>query len=303
VQLGSTELRGDGLIGYYLNDRYGRIESAYRVTPEAPYVGHALPSPTLNGAGALLTMLMAPRAKAHALSAILPPQVLTLPGELATPALAKMAVLFRTGPVLNDPAQVAVPLPALRRGAWSWLQYVDTTSPARPMQVTAADDKARLPTAPPLAREGWLSLVLGGPPTAFTYSIAPASAPITTDPDNPSAVIALVSIYNGSGAAVAFSQIQLTFPVGNRAADVTAAPELFAPSLPDKAPWTAISDGQGHVTLTPAAPGAALAKGDTLVLSIAGVQLNRVAGTATIGVAESTDQTRSGSLDLIKVQP
>jgi hypothetical protein len=39
------------------------------------------------------------------------------------------------------------------------------------------------------------------------------------------------------------------------------------------------------------------------VLSIAGVQLNRIAGTATIGVAESTDQTRSGSLDLIKVQP
>jgi hypothetical protein len=301
VQLGSTELLDDGLIGVYLNDDYRQIETVYTPGKSHDYVAHHRPALKAGGPETLLTMLLAPRTKVHALCGILPAASMTLPGHLATPRLERMEMLFRVGPVVGDSTGAAMPLPSLRSGTWSWVQYDDTERPARSLAVTPATAIAQLPDAPSVAREGWLSLVLDGAPTVLTYSVAPATVPVTVDPDAPSASVLEISGYNASDKRVVISRIRFQIPVGEKAEELTEKPELIVPRIGSAPGFGIESDGHGNITLIPSAGGFVEA-GATLRILLAGVQINRSAGRVLITVEETSENTHQAVLELVKTQ-
>ena len=302
VQLGSSELTDDGLVGAYLNDDYRQIAGAHRLAVPDPYVTRMHPAVTGTGPATLLTLLMAPRAKVHVLSGMFPAAVQTLPAECTTQGLERLELQFRTGPVLGDPAGVAVPLPALRAGTWSWLQYHGTAAPARAAAVAPADAAALLPNLPPIAREGWLSLVPGEANTLLTYAVAPTTVPVTTDPVTPAAVVLEISAYNGSGAAAAVEGITFIVPTGDGEDALTAQPALILPRLRADSGFRAETDGRGRITLRALQAGQSIAAGATLSVALAGVQINRAPGTALIAIEESSDATRATSVPIIKVR-
>jgi hypothetical protein len=305
VQFGSTELDDDGVVGYFVNDDYTQIQSMYPPSPASAYVGSAgVPLAAGASSPALVTFVLHPQYAIHAISGIYPPLSFTLPAAFATAPLSAMEIVFRTGPILGRRAPVGMPLPNLREGAWSWLQYADTTEPAFSTAVAASDPTASLPQQPTLIREGWLKLLLAGPPTQFTYDLSPLPLVCST-PASASTVTLTITVYNGSGADVSSPQLQiaLTLPVGTGAGDLTADPSTVAASASASSGWTFVASTttQGLFTATPPAASPELVKGATLTLRLAGVRVNQTAGTSSISIVESTGTTREAQLAVAKI--
>ncbi|MGZ8285819.1 MAG: hypothetical protein ACXWUQ_09365 [Allosphingosinicella sp.] len=157
IRLGDQATRQDGTIGYFLNDDYGTFHSV--PAPEnqgsagpgfVKQIGPLGPPPTGGqnyvpisfdpGDSAMLTLLVDPRASVHAVSGILPVKQLDVPAQFVDPALARIEVGFRVGPLLTplqkSPAQapgsspapsapafamaINYPAPAEQAGSWSW---------------------------------------------------------------------------------------------------------------------------------------------------------------------------------------
>lgn len=303
VQLGAAELLDDGLVGFYLNDDYRRIRTTYEVTHTADYV--TTEPPTLRAAdpaGVLLTLLMDPQSSVHAITGMLPALTVTLPASLSTPALNRMALTFRTGPVLGDPGPVAVPLPTLNNGVWSWLQYSGTVDVARRSPVLGASTTAALPDAAAVLREGWLDLLLDGPPTALSYSISPATVSTTTVPANPATATLLFTAYNGTAVDVDCSRIVFSLPVGPAATDFgPTVSTVVAVPLAGTA-WQIAGDGAGAFVATPSGSGV-VKPGATLGFHLTAVPVGPSPGTVDVDVSEVTDRVRSTRLLVSKVLP
>ena len=304
VQLGVTELLDDGLVGFYLDDDYQQIDTAYSITDPGPYVGSRRPEVSVaDRSGVLLTLVMDPACQVHAISGILPPVVQALPGSLSSPALGSMAVTFRAGPVLGPPGIAAMPLPALRDGTWSWLQYADTEHPARQQPVLLADATAALPDPAPQLREGWLKLLLEGPPTVLTYAVQPTT--VSTSGSDPRAATATLrfTAFNGSGAAVDCSQITFEVPVGRGEPDLSPDLSTVTASVLPGASWQITGDGHGQFTATPEEGHATVDAGATLTFQLAGLAVGALPGMVTVGVHEVTDAARRAETFLAKVPP
>ena len=115
-------------------------------------------SPTL----ANLTVLLDPMGSMHATSGVLPVAEMRLPAVFWSATLAQMAVSFRIGPVLTDPASVRLPLPVERNGVWSWV-WQSAPGTYQPSGIVAASAEARLQGDPPHLMEGWLFLTPSEP--------------------------------------------------------------------------------------------------------------------------------------------
>lgn len=299
VRLGSAELLDDGLVGYYLNDDYRQIQTVHGPGPAASYVGDRMPTLPVGGA-ALLTLLMDPRGKVHAASGILPVAECGLPDEFSTPALSAMRLLFRCGPVLNDPAVPSLPLPALERGTWSWVQYLDTAQPARGSAIAPADPTPSLPDSPAVIREGWLELLLGQPPTTLTYAVRPAAVGVTINPASPTVTELEITAYNGTDDVVVCEQIGFEVPVGDSAADLTADPSTILASVAKDAPWQIRGDQRGSFVATPVGD-STVPPGQTLTFTLSGLRVSTVPGMAAIDVHEQAGAIRVTSIDVGKV--
>ena len=177
VRLGSLVLRDDGLLGYFLDSDFSQFNSVYnpydfvsppKTSPPNVYVvqndvrlqfNSDLTSPPGSQSNACVTMVLDPRGSVHASAGILPVKSITLPPYYVSPALTRMEVTFRTGPLLSDPETLRMPLPAEKQGQWQWLQRSDVTTWATPdAGIVKADATARLSTRPQIVREGWLKL-------------------------------------------------------------------------------------------------------------------------------------------------
>jgi hypothetical protein len=124
------------------------------------------------GPAAALTMIMDPRGSVHAQCGILPAKEITLPPQWVDAALAKIAVTFRSGPVLAGTQQIvpkgqsqpvtglSLSSPAERRGTWSWVER-DGAGAWPEMPLAPIDGTARFPDVPPTLREGLLKLTGG----------------------------------------------------------------------------------------------------------------------------------------------
>lgn len=174
VRLGDSALRSDGLIGYFRDSPDGEA-GAYPTfnAVQAPADATSGYLTQIGGGNYLelkpiddtvtspdparqqscrLTLLLDPRGSVHAFSGILPVAEISLPTSFSAPALATMAYLFRSGPLITIPEAVRIPRPAEQRGSWAWFDNVLGNS----VPVVAADDLIALTTTAPVVREGWL---------------------------------------------------------------------------------------------------------------------------------------------------
>ena len=172
IRLGDLGCLGDGLVGYFADDRYDKLNAVYAPSGSTSYaaaIGASGNYLTLNfgtASSSLLTLLIDPRAPVHAVSDILPTVELALPSAFVTSPLNAIEVMFRVGPVLattrppspdhkDQLPSVVVPRPSERKGTWTWEQYDGTSWNGAP--VTAADALAILP-ATVGTRSGFLKL-------------------------------------------------------------------------------------------------------------------------------------------------
>jgi hypothetical protein len=171
IRLGSTELLDDGTIGYFSDDctTFNAVHPSSTVT--APYIVPIVPANYLQLSFDWpqytvknLTLLVDPRGTVHAATGILPAAKISVPPQFYEPALEQMAVTFRIGPVLTDPAAIRLPFPAERNGDWSWITHVGTGSSAgdpnwRGEPIIPATPAPRLADHPPRLVDGWLQFV------------------------------------------------------------------------------------------------------------------------------------------------
>ncbi|HEY1619848.1 MAG TPA: hypothetical protein VGG25_19655 [Streptosporangiaceae bacterium] len=308
VQLGSTELLDDAVVGWYLNDDYRSVLSVYAsghagAGPRASgYVRQGRAELTLRGGAAQATMITVPHAAIHAVTGLLPVLRQVVPPDLLTPALRAIAVTLRTGPVVSDTAATVLPLP-LTGVPWSWLQYTDTRSRAGEYPVALADATARLPDVAPVIREGWLKMVPGGQSAVFGYAVTPGTVACTTDPDRPVVAALQVTAYNGTPDPVACTELRFALAVGPGERDLTERPETISAQPGSDTPWSAGYDDDGTVIAVPDG-GLAVPPGAVLVFVISGVQVSPVAGVAVIEITETADgEPRTALIAVSKTSP
>jgi hypothetical protein len=186
VRLGDARLRGDGLVGYFVEPDYTRFCAAY-VPPDLTAAWYVVPinqatflQPGFGVSGVVnVTLLLDPRAPVHLVGDVLPVAELSLPQRFVTNALAAMSLAVRVGPVLTDvlePAAAApgaapgpvlptivLPRPPQLQGTWQWAETEteDTgtaTTATTVFEVSPADSAARFPGTAPMLRTGWLKL-------------------------------------------------------------------------------------------------------------------------------------------------
>ncbi len=178
IRLGSLDLYDDGLMGYFLDDNYATFNPVHQPDGFQPgpgsylnpigsnqnYINLKFDYP--NYSSQLITMLLDPRGDVHAYTGILPVKTLSLPAAYFEDALAKMALTFRTGPVLTDAQTIRIPYPTEKNGSWSWIQRATPADPQhwndpsgwKIEDIVKADQNARLPHTPARLIEGWLKL-------------------------------------------------------------------------------------------------------------------------------------------------
>ncbi|MER7987686.1 hypothetical protein ABTY53_19195 [Streptomyces noursei] len=167
VRLGQATATDDGLVGYVLNDDYDHLETL--TDPAGNHgdylrpigIGERLKLAFEGTSTATVTLLMDPRAAVHATTDILPVSSVHVPSEFTADALARMAVCFRTGPLLApttpDPETVVLPHPATATGTWTWTEPAGTDGSWRPLPVTVPDP-TDMPLGDPEIRTGFLVL-------------------------------------------------------------------------------------------------------------------------------------------------
>ena len=104
-----------------------------------------------------LTLLMEPHSVAHATAGLLPRKDIGMRRAWVAPGLARLAPVFRFGPVLVDPKRIRMPVASDIRGTWSWSHRVDPTTWSDEPVVNATGD-ASTPPDRVVGQEGWLKL-------------------------------------------------------------------------------------------------------------------------------------------------
>jgi hypothetical protein len=185
VRLGSQDLRNDGLIGYFQGASGGETDYTHFHAVHAPasliagnsayiiQIGagddylrlkfRATTPVAFNPDGSVyLTMLIDPRGVVHANSGLLPTKIVELPDRYVSKALKRMAITFRSGPLLLEPEAIRLPLAAVQNGAWTWIQAKDTKQAEWDIApIVKADTAAHLSASPLNLVEGWLQFSPG----------------------------------------------------------------------------------------------------------------------------------------------
>ncbi|WP_379389967.1 hypothetical protein [Paenibacillus lentus] len=182
IKLGNLHLKQDGVLGYFIGDRYDRFYSVYRPNNQqsnyvqqigtkrsehenAHYLRLSFQEPHNE---AYVTLLMDPFAAAHATSGILPVKDLTLKEKFRTKALQNMEVYFTTGPLLTvetvnemNETSLLLPLPNSNKTKWSWIER-SRNKPDEWLEYTIQEqDEKDPPTRDlPSIREGMYRLKL-----------------------------------------------------------------------------------------------------------------------------------------------
>jgi hypothetical protein len=191
LRIGDVAHSGNGVVGYFLDDDYTRFYPVHGYSMQtgtfmaalrmgAHNTGNALralAAPKANGAGAnpyvvpdaliplaadgtvrRLTVLMDPRGTVPLISGYLPSKTLRLQPGPVDAALGAMAVNFRIGPLLTDPRQIRMPLPAEIRGTWTWVERDGLTLWNESTPGAASTAIATFSNTPPQLTQGWLRL-------------------------------------------------------------------------------------------------------------------------------------------------
>jgi hypothetical protein len=178
VRLGNSELRSNGLVGYFQGVDYDQFHAVQLPEDFAPadkqFIqqirtdenGLKLKFQPATGAAfdptgsVYVTMLVDPRGVVQAESGLLPTKTVELPQTYFAEPLKRMAVKFRVGPLLLDAQIKLIPQPAEHLGKWNWIQ-ARSTAPGNweASPVGKANASAQLTGGPYVICEGWLEFV------------------------------------------------------------------------------------------------------------------------------------------------
>nr|BFD89218.1 hypothetical protein KitaXyl93_05780 [Kitasatospora sp. Xyl93] len=172
VRLGEAQQSDDGLVGYVLNDDYEHFATI--IDPASGSDGYLRPigdKPSLeldfgDNSTAVATVLLDPRAAVHATTDIFATKKVFVPQEFTDPAIARMSVNFRTGPLLaaatglrgphgESEETALMPAPAGVVGTWTWSENRGGEWEKLPI---LSQDQYDLPLAEPEIRSGFLTL-------------------------------------------------------------------------------------------------------------------------------------------------
>jgi hypothetical protein len=176
VRLGALSHWRDGLFAFLVDDEKDRIRVAAaaaelaRAVPATAGPDTAVDHPIFDTSQLLwvvpnrtyaLLLLMEPHTSVHATSGLLPRKELGLRREWMAAPLGVLAPTFRFGPVLRDPAQVRMPIPADLGGAWTWTHRADVDRWAADEAVVHTSGEALFSPQPATLEEGWLRFAPG----------------------------------------------------------------------------------------------------------------------------------------------
>ncbi|WP_426595714.1 hypothetical protein ACPPVS_08900 [Cellulomonas sp. McL0617] len=109
------------------------------------------------GQDVMVTLLVEPHCVVHATTGFLPRKEIGMRRGWVAPGLARLAPVFRFGPVLVDPKLVRMPVASDIRGTWSWSHRSNATTWVDDPITNSVGD-ARIPPDPAQGQEGWLTL-------------------------------------------------------------------------------------------------------------------------------------------------
>lgn len=170
VRVGSAEIQAsltsipyfdDGLAGFFMAEDYSTLYTPVDI-PDSPGITstfdpgkHPL-SLTVNGAPALLTMIMDPRAAVHATTGVLPAGSISIPEDQYQKTIDQLEISFLAAPVLAASNPPGLPLPGENGFQWYWQQIgIADQGPLRPDQ---RGTDAFFPQTPQQLIDGWLKL-------------------------------------------------------------------------------------------------------------------------------------------------
>jgi hypothetical protein len=180
VRLGEHQLLNDGLIGFWKEADDGELDKVFhspqtieglnlpadimyqpgRTTPCIKAYSSATPDNLtlrIQDAPLELTLLLDPRGVVHATSGVLPVQQLQIPSQYYSPALKRMGVTFRVGPILTDSEQLYAALPKEPGFAWSWVTKLSGATWQESPNIVEATPRAEFFRDPTLV-DGWFKL-------------------------------------------------------------------------------------------------------------------------------------------------
>ncbi|MFB5675796.1 hypothetical protein ACE3NQ_24955 [Paenibacillus terreus] len=182
IKLGNLHLKQDGVLGYFLGDRYNRFYSVYEPNnhqsnfvqqigtkrsehENAHYIRLSFQE---SHNEAYITLLMDPFAVAHATSGILPVKDIALMEKFRTKALQNMEVYFSTGPLLtvqiveeSNGTSLLLPVPNSNKTKWSWIERSrDEPDKWLEYAIKEQDEKDPPTRDTPSIREGMYKLKL-----------------------------------------------------------------------------------------------------------------------------------------------
>jgi hypothetical protein len=187
VRLGELTRQDDGLLGYFVDDDYLHFHVVDKVVASSAFVsgpgrgqlgtyGTTPPGDQLGtepltadyvvaedelqvhpGQTVTLTLLMHPAGRVNLTSGLLPRKALALQRDWVAPGLAVMAPSARIGPVLVDPATIALPLVS-SFGKDQVFTRRDTPLTWKDDPILAATQTALLPDLPHEVQEGYIRI-------------------------------------------------------------------------------------------------------------------------------------------------
>ncbi|WP_143861740.1 hypothetical protein [Nostoc linckia] len=133
IRLGDYRKLSDGLVGYWLEDDAGNLSQQVYIA-QAQGVNHErivtkphLFYQTVQAAPQVVTALIDPRAKVHAVTGIAPTKDISIPKEHYVDALKTISISFLTAPILT-PRRMHLPLPEEQGYTWSWFEQDEAQS-------------------------------------------------------------------------------------------------------------------------------------------------------------------------------
>ncbi len=188
VRVGDLAYRKNGVLGYFEDNRYETFYAVYGAAKQTAMLRQALkqgphrtgdvrqylagpapaPGPYVatdhliqlppNGSKKFLTLLVDPRGSIPVITGCLPSGSQELAPGPATQALQNMKATFRVGPILTDPRDLHMPIPAEIKGKWAWLARRDVTSWGPQAAIKSQSPVAGLEGTSLKLSEGWLTL-------------------------------------------------------------------------------------------------------------------------------------------------
>jgi hypothetical protein len=184
VRLGELSRTDDGLIGFFVDDDFGRFRVVDKVVAAlaapagpGPYDGdtpvpiehpYVVADDTLRvhyGQRLDLTLVMHPGGQVNLTSGVLPRKALALARDWVAPGLARLSPSLRTGPVLLDTDQVRLPKPSAFGTEQVFTRRV-TPGTWQDDPILAATQTALLPDQPAHVQDGYIRVAPGPASTA-----------------------------------------------------------------------------------------------------------------------------------------